>query len=180
MEILDEKHRGIITKFKSIDDELNEFLNTDAFHYMGLKLGITYLLIDKATGELISYSALSTGAVRIDDEVVFQGLKRKDYPKDLPNQFPALLIGRLATDKTKEGNGGGSLLLKHAIKNALDLTLKLGCTHLAVHSNRRPETVKWYSSRGFICADPNSKKETLTFFFELPTQGGAISEKRPA
>ena len=98
MEILDEKHRGVIAKFKSTDSELNEFLNKDAFHFIRLKLGVSYLLIDKSSGDLISYSTLSTGAVRIDDEKIFRGLRRKDYPKDLPNQFPALLVGRLATD----------------------------------------------------------------------------------
>ena len=167
LSILTDDHKPIILHFLSKNEDLNEFLVRDALEYQKLNLGITYMLFNKEK-KLVSYITLGMGALKIPDkkEFEFKGKMLKDYPKDFPSQFPALLIGKLATDKDEEGMGGASLLLDYAVKTILGLRDKIGCAYLVAHVY--PESLDWYKTKGFkTYVTQVANRETIPMYFEL-------------
>lgn len=128
---------------------------------------MTYLLFNGGD-KLVSYITLGMGALRIPDKgvFVFRGRRLADYPKDFPSQFPGLLIGKLATDKSEAGKGGASILLDFAVKVALEAREKIGCAYLLAHVY--PESTGWYEKRGFRTYVENAAgRETVPMYFEL-------------
>ena len=132
--ILNDAHNPLLASFHSANGALNTFLANDALEYRKLQLGVSYLLLCKDK-RLISYMTLGMGALKIPDreEFEFRGKKLREYPKEFPNQFPALLIGKLATDEKELGKGGASMLVDYAIKLALELRQKIGCAYVIAH-----------------------------------------------
>ncbi len=168
---LDEKHLPLLSRFKCDSDELNDYLRNDAIAYQRLHLGMTYLLLPKSEDRVISYLALATGSLRVTDtkEFKLQGRPLREYPKIFPHQFPALLVGKLATDKSEEGRGGAGFLLDHAVGVALGIRKSAGCTHLVVHAKTNERTIGWYTRKGFLpCAEIAKDRETVPLYLELP------------
>lgn len=165
--ILNENHLQQLDSFNSKNVELNQFLVKDAFGYQELHLGKTYILFNQES-KIVSYLTLAMGALKIPDkqEFEFHGKKLKQYPKDFPNQFPALLIGKLATNKEEEGKGGAGLLLDYAVKKALQLREQIDCSHLIVHAY--PESIEWHKAKGFKThLKEVTGRETIPMYFEL-------------
>ena len=169
--ILSEGHRIKLPEFTSKNNELNEFLVKDALEYQKLHLGITYLLVDKTNEGILSYITLSMGALKLPEkkaEFLFMGKRLQEYPKDFPNQFPALLVGKLATDETAEGKGCASILLKYAASIGLQERERVGCAFLVAHAKGKDEVVNWYKKRGFKTYILNTAgRETVPMYFEL-------------
>ena len=61
-----------LKSFKSIDDDLNDFLLNDAKNYAEELLAVTYLMIDAETNEIIAYYSLLNDQIRFteDDRIV--------------------------------------------------------------------------------------------------------------
>lgn len=96
------------------------------------------------------------------------GKKLHDYPKDFPSQFPALLIGKLATDESAEGRGCASILLKYAASIALQEREKVGRAFLVAHAKGKDEVINWYKKRGFkTYIQDIAGRETVPMYFEL-------------
>jgi len=139
--------------------------------FQRLHPGITYLLISKQGGKLISYLTLATGSLKIPDEkeFVLRGRRLGEYPKDFPRQFPALLIGKLATDKDEEGRGGAGLLLDYIVGIALSIRKSAGCSHLIAHAKAAPGVIEWYRHKGFRTDILKwAGRETIPLYLELP------------
>ena len=115
------KEQSQIYEFNSSNEDLNEFLKKDAFGYQKLRLGVTYLMCNKTTDKVISYLTLAMGSLKIPykEEFKFRGKRLIDYTKNFSNQFPALLIGKFATEQKEEGKGCAGLLLDYAVKTAI-------------------------------------------------------------
>ncbi|VVC01953.1 Uncharacterised protein [uncultured archaeon] len=164
------EHANLLGAFSSRDGELNEFLQKDALEYQKLHLGVTYLLLDRTCSRVISYITLSMGSLKVPDhkEFVLRGRKLADYPKDFPMQFPALLIGRLATDRKEEGRGGAHILLDLAVEMALKTREDMGCGFLLAHAVADERVVGWYKKSGFKAfVDSVAGRETVPMYFEL-------------
>lgn len=165
--ILSDKHKQPLASFKSRNSDLNAFLSADAWEYQKLNLGVTYLLFD-GEGKAVSYITLGMGALKIPEgqEFEFKGRKLKDYPKVFPTQFPALLIGKLATDENEAGKGAASLLLDYAVKTALEERARIGCAYIVAHVY--PESMDWYAKKGFKTYIVKTEgRETIPMYFEL-------------
>jgi len=88
-------------------DALNSWLRQHA----GLATGQgtrTYLLVEEATGAVVGYFALAPHL-----------LERDDAPprvrRGAPQRIPAILLAKLALDKSLQGQGLGAELLIHAL-----------------------------------------------------------------
>jgi len=147
---------------------MNNFLKTDAFEYQNLHLGTSYLLLNQDKTKMVSYVTLAMGALKIPDKENFElrGKKLKEYPKDFPNQFPALLIGQLANDKNEEGRGAAGILVDYAIKLALKYREEVGCAYIVAHVYI--DKTEWYKKKGFrtYINDPKGR-ETVPMYLEL-------------
>lgn len=54
--------------------------------------------------------------------------------KNSPQYIPGILIGRLAVDSRRQGEGIGTLLLAFALRRALDISEQLGVRIVQVHA----------------------------------------------
>lgn len=157
--------------FNSNDGELNDFLRKDALGYQNLHLGTTYLLLRRSDNKLLAYTTLSMGALKLPEkkeEFMFVGKELGEYPKDFPNQFPALLLGKLATNKREEGRGAASLLLDFAVHTALEQRQAVGCAFLVAHAYAKPGVVAWYSRKLFKSISQKTEgRQTVPMYFEL-------------
>lgn len=164
------EYDSLLQRFNSRDDDLNEFLKKDSLEYQKLHLGTTYLLLDKKSEKIISYITVSMGSLKIPNQkdFVLRGRRLADYPKDFPMQFPALLIGRLATNKAEEGLGGAHLLLDFAVHMALEAREDMGCGFLLAHAVADKRVVDWYKKAGFkTFVDSIVGRETVPMYLEM-------------
>ncbi len=167
------EHAPLLPKFKSKNDGMNEFLQKDALEYQKLDLGATYLLLDKKGERIISYITMSMGALKIPErkeEFVFRGRRLGEYPKSFPQQFPSLLIGKLATDENEIGKGGAGILLELAAKTALDARKSMGCAFMVTHALAQEDVVGWYTHQGFKTHMSKISGETVPMYLELNPQ----------
>jgi len=87
---------------------------------------------------VVGYYALSSYAI-----------ERKDTPiGDAPNPFPAVLMGRLAVDKTCQGMGLGQSLLRDALLRVLSARQDIGIKVIVVHALNE-KVAKFYKQLGF-------------------------------
>jgi GNAT superfamily N-acetyltransferase len=63
--------------------------------------------------------------------------------------IPVIVLARLAIDKSVQGQGFGSALLKDALKRALNVSREMGVRAVLVHAKGQ-EAAKWYKKYGFI------------------------------
>ena len=98
---------------------LNEFIHSEAIQYQKEKLGITYLF---------SYNNLIVGFVtlamsKIEAKWMPSVFRGKTEIKD----YPALLIGQLATHNDYRSRKIGGIMCLWCLDNAKKLSEKLGC-----------------------------------------------------
>ncbi len=169
--VLSEEHLPLLQSFDSENEELNHFLKKDALGYQRLHIGTTYLLFCKCDGKLLAYITLSMGALKLPEKkegFMLAGRRLEEYPKDFPNQLPALLMGKLATDRAEEGRGAASILLKHAMAVALEHRKAMGCAFLVAHAYTEPEVLGWYERKRFMRIVRNIEgRETVPMYLEL-------------
>lgn len=165
---LEEKYKSALLNFKSSEEDQNNFLHNDALEYAKLNLGVTYLLFRQSDNKLVAFTTLGMGAIRLPDKFEWElhGKKLKSYPKQFPNQFPALKVGQIATTKEEEGKGAGTLMLQFASRVASDLKSQIGCAYLVLDA--RSNKLDWYKKRGFRTWIQNFEgMETIPMYLEI-------------
>ncbi len=141
IELITRQHN--VKKFDCGDEEGNETLNLYlkrfAVRNSTLDLSKTYVAVNLENKEVQGYYTLSTGAVALSALPVTAGM---------PRIVPSVHLGRLATDKTVQGQGLGSDLLIHAFKKALAVSRLVGARFVEVHAlNQRARS--FYLKRDF-------------------------------
>ena len=160
---LDKTHSELILGFKSTNQDQNEFLINDSFGYAKLNLGVTYLLFNSVNDRLVSFITLAMGTIKLPEDWSIRGKLLREYPKDFPQQLPALRIGQLATQANEENKGAGAYLLSFAVRKAIELQAIVGCAYLVIDAN--PDKVTWYEKNGFKVLRRGEK--TVCMYFEL-------------
>ncbi len=109
------------------------------------------------------------GSLKIQDLAEFQlrGKRLVLYPKEFPKQFPALLIGKLATDRNEEGKGGASHLVHFAVNLAIKLRSEAGCGFLTAHAYSDSRVIERYRNMGFKNLESKFENETTPMYMEL-------------
>jgi GNAT superfamily N-acetyltransferase len=119
IEVLDRRHRSLLSHFRNQHDSLVEYLKRYALRHAEKDLlARTFLAID-GTGEsqrLAGYFTLATASVERASVSTISALDR------LPRfPIPAVLLARLAVDERAQGQGLGQFLFEEA----LGLTIQL-------------------------------------------------------
>lgn len=92
-----------------------------------------------------------------------------------PSKLPALLIGRLAVDKSSQSLGIGKKLLRHSFECAVEIADKTGI--YAVYTQAKDEEAKkYYQKRGFI----EFQDKPLSLFLPIETIKQAIASQKKA
>lgn len=73
--------------------------------------------------------------------------------KQAPDPIPALLIGRLAVDRSVAGLGVGTALVAHVLATAVDLNDRAACRAVVV-SALDESAGSWWARLGFHPFDP--------------------------
>lgn len=132
--------------FESTSSDLNEFLKRYARQNEKKGGSRTYVAVEG--GKVIGYYSLAASSVL--HELAADGLKA-GLGK---NPIPALLLARLAVDKTCSGKGIGARLLQDALLRALSVSRSIGVRAVIVHA--KDENAKaFYEHFGFLSLPDN-------------------------
>lgn len=126
----------------SSSEDLQDFLRTDAKNNQRQKISTTYIV--KSGTEIVAFFSLSMGCIKSD----FVAGKMTIDIDDPPNNYPALLLARIATKDGYRGQGIGREMLKRVFNVAFDLTDQIGCRFVKVDSKKDPDTVRFYEKNG--------------------------------
>jgi GNAT superfamily N-acetyltransferase len=122
-------------------DALNRYLKIQASQDRKRDLARCYVLVHQDQPKrILGYYTLSSAAV-----------KSEALPTDhrLPyKEIPALILGRLARDLSQRGNGNGSRLLEHVLRECERLAEKIGI-HLLIVDALDEEAFAYYRSWAF-------------------------------
>lgn len=95
---------------------------------MGASSARTYVVTDAEQDRVVGYHALSLASIEHADAT---DRARKGMPK---HPIPAMLLARLAVDRTVQGKGIGAFLLRDAMGRALAVAEQAGMRLLLVHA----------------------------------------------
>lgn len=102
----------------------------------------TYVVMDAEQERVVGYHALSLASI---EHAGATGRARKGMPQ---HPIPAMLLARLAVDKTVQGKGIGAFLLRDAMSRALSVAEQAGMRLLLVHA-LNDEARAFYEHFGF-------------------------------
>lgn len=143
------------------EQPLNEYIWLQAVDQQAEGAAIVYLAWFDA--QIVGFSSLNMSSIQVGDVAEQHRPRRTPYP-----HFPALMIGRLATDSKCFRQGIGTLLCQHAISTAFRLREDVGCQFIIV--NAKEKSVEFYQKCGFNLDvnQPKSRREPF-MYFKLPS-----------
>lgn len=130
-----------LTSFDCGNEALNRFIVLYASQ--GQKAGISQTYVASTGSEIAGYHTLVVGQVAYDDapDRLSKGLPR--YP------VPAIILARLAIDKSWQGKGLGAALVADAMRRVLQAADIAGVRAMVVHA--KDETAQnFYEHLGFL------------------------------
>lgn len=154
-EILTAKHK--IEKFCCEVKEIDEFIHKEAIDFQNERLGVTYLLFLK--DRLIGFVTLSMADLR--KEKMEEG-ERLRIGKE---NYPALQISQLATEKELIGQGIGTFLCDFCFAKADEFSERVGCRFLVL--NARSDVIKFYEKYGFKLIPKQEKRREPVMYLNI-------------
>ncbi|MBV8062100.1 MAG: GNAT family N-acetyltransferase [Nevskia sp.] len=155
------------TAFDCGEPALNDFLKTKAARHQALRASRTFVLADGAEPErILGFYSLS------NCQIAREGLSA-EQAKTLPRHpVPAVMLARLAVDRTQQGKHYGRWLLMDAIKRCALVGLQSGVYALLVDAKN--EAAKHFYERfGFVAIAGHP----MTLYLPLETGLGALQPK---
>lgn len=125
-------------------DLLDNYLKRQANQDIKRKLSSCSVLVNEQS-IVKGYFTLSANSIRRQELL-------EEFIKKLPPSYsdlPVILLGRIAIDKSIQGNGFGEVLLFDALRKCLDLSNQLGILAVVVDPIDN-KAVSFYKSYGFI------------------------------
>jgi GNAT superfamily N-acetyltransferase len=126
--------------------------------------GFTAVLVVHEGGHVIGYYGLAPTAV------IPASLPRSIRTGQPPDPVPCLLLGQLATDQDRIGQGIGTGLLKHALQRCVTAAALIGGRALMVNAVDG-EAADFWKRRGFI----PSKDDPLVLFRSIHDIAASIA-----
>jgi len=149
------------TTFDSGRPVLDDWLRQRALKNQSSDASRTYVVCEGTC--VVGYYCISAGSV------AQKGAPRK-IKRNMPDPIPVMVIGRLAVDKTAQGNGLGQALLRDAILRTLGVSQVAGIKALLVHALDE-EAAAFYHKYDFVA----SPIDSLTLMLPLETARRGIS-----
>lgn len=139
--------------FTCENKDLDDFFANDAVLYSKRLLGKTYLFCLKENPKVIVAAfTVSNDSIRmtnkLSEETKLQFLHTTELENKRMRRFPAVLIGRLATNKDFTGVGIGSGVMDF-IKSWFRTNNKTGCRFIMVDAYNTPATLHYYRKNQF-------------------------------
>jgi GNAT superfamily N-acetyltransferase len=147
IEVLDTHHDRKV--FSCGNVALDRYLIRQAGQDTRKHVAATFVLVGTDSPVVLGYYALSATSIQLGELPERLIKKLPKYPF-----MPAILIGRLAVDKTRHGMGYGQILLIDALKRCLN-TQDIGWVAVIVDA-KDEQTVAFYEHHHFIRFSPNA------------------------
>ena len=165
VERINEKHD--ISKFKSYEKELVDFLKEDALENQRLMISNTYLFIKKENKEIMGYITILNDALKLEGNLKTMFKEKNIFYKSLP----ALKIGRLCVDDNFLRRGLGTLMIGFAIQKAHSIYKNhSGCRFIVLDAKTNKEqknnSLHFYKKVGFKVLKER-KKGTIPMYLDL-------------
>lgn len=143
--LLAEGDREQLASFSCGDDDLNDFVRTDAFRLGQSKVVQTYVMRHaQSEDRILGFVSLLADAVRLQPkERKLLRLRHRDHPA-----IPALKIARLGCSLDFQGAGVGKALLRFAFVSGLASSETVGLRLLTVDAY--PDAAAFYERHGFV------------------------------
>jgi GNAT superfamily N-acetyltransferase len=142
IELLDSKKHNR-SCFSCGNDSLDNYIRKQASQDLKKKVATVFVLIDSPSGDIIAYYTLSSYTIDVANLDEAFALMLPRYPL-----LPAILLGRLAVDRTYQGKGVGELILIDAFKRVLDATAQIASLAVVVEAIDE-NAVSFYQKYGF-------------------------------
>ena len=145
-EPLDPKIHDRFSSFDSGAPDLDDWLRRHSTQNRRRNTAATWVITDAAS-VVVAYVS-----------VAMTGIDRSSAPtqvaKHAPDPVPAMLIGRLAVDRSVAGNGVGTALVAHVLATVIDLNRRAACRAVVV-SSLDDAARTWWERLGFHAFDPD-------------------------
>lgn len=162
-----------ILPFDCGDNDINDFLLSDAVIYQEKLHAVTYLV--ESAGRTVLYFCLSNDKITsIEHSNGFWRKIKTLFPHSKHRRdYPAVKIGRLGVDISyqKTDDNWGSMILDY-IKHWMITDNKTGCRFITVDAYR--QAVPFYEKNGFLFMGNeernrylNGKSDTIAMYFDL-------------
>jgi GNAT superfamily N-acetyltransferase len=134
--------------FDSGEPVLDEWLRRYAGQNRRRDTAATWVILD-ADDTVVAYASIA-----------MTGIDRSAAPasvaKHTPDPIPALLLGRLAVDRRRHGQGVGTAMVAHVLATAEELNTKAACWAVVV-SALHADACRWWEHLGFHPFDPDDE-----------------------
>lgn len=131
--------------FDSGAPDLDEWLRRYSTQNRRRNTAATWVITD-ADAVVVAYVSLAMTSID-------RSAAPSSVAKRSPDPIPALLIGRLAVDRSVRGIGVGSALVAHVLATAVDLNERAACRAVVVSA--LDDTARsWWEHLGFHPCDP--------------------------
>lgn len=123
-------------------NSLDDWLNRRAYSNQVSGASRTYVVSEEK--RVVGYYCLASGALELNDAPV-------KIRRNMPDPIPVAILGRLAVDKSFQGNGLGVALLQDAVVRTAQAGGILGIRGLLVHA-LSVEAKAFYEHHGFVAS----------------------------
>lgn len=125
------------------EDSLDNYIRKQASQDLKKKVAIVFVLVDSPNTDVIAYYTLSAYTIELAN-------LNESFAKQLPRYplLPATLLGRLAVDRTYQGQHFGELMLIDALKKALLATAQIASLTVIAEALDSP-AANFYQKYGF-------------------------------
>lgn len=154
---------GIHRPFVCDNDDLNDFFANDAAVYQKRLLGKTYFFCLKENpAVIVSAFTLSNDSIRLTNKLTETDrglfLDATELSEKNLRRYPAVLLGRLGTNRDYAGKGYGSAVMDF-IKLWFRTSNKTGCRFIIVDAYNQPATLRYYEKNHFKYLIPDERLE---------------------
>ncbi|MEG3834052.1 MULTISPECIES: GNAT family N-acetyltransferase [unclassified Microcoleus] len=124
-------------------DSLDNYIRKQASQDLKKKVAIVFVLVESPNTDVIAYYTLSAYTIELAD-------LNESFAKKLPRYplLPATLLGRLAVDRTYQGQHLGELILIDALRKALLATAQVASLAVIAEALDEP-AANFYQKYGF-------------------------------
>ena len=158
-----------VATFDCGDEDLNDFILTDAPLYFNVRLATSYVLEDGANGEILGYFSLAHDRISLTDfpsNSAYNRFRKQYFAQGkMFKSYPALKICRLATSVKARGLRIGTMLL-NAIIESYKGEVRAGCRFITVDAYA--DAIPFYVKYGFAPLSKNDEgADTRLLYFDL-------------
>ena len=150
--------------FSCGNPSLDEWFLNYAWQNQAKSATRTFVAMDKFSKRVIAYYVCTVTSVQPANLTFVQKIFSSKYP------IPAFLLAKLAVDNDYKAKGVGSLLLRHALMNALAVSEKVGLQAIVVDAIDE-NAANFYRHNGFT----SFEEQPLKLFIPMKLVEASIS-----